>query len=312
MVSEIVEPGPVAHRLPGVEGARVGLARLHDRWIPVVELANAIEDAPRLDPDAPDAVLLVLGRDRGRLGLRVQDPGEVVATGAKRVQDGRSGDLLELDGELVHYVDPAALVACRAELLAGRGGPMEENRAAAEPLRVLTFQLGDEEFGIDVLKVFEVVPVPEVRSLPKAPEFVEGVAEVRDSIVPVIDMRKRFGLPERGKADPARLMIVAMGESRAGLVVDVVPGVIPLPEEAVTPPPDFFRGLAGRYLEGLAKQGDRLIIMLNIGEILSSKEKIALEKMMKSKAKAAAASDAAARAKRKKRAASRTRKKRGG
>ncbi len=282
VVSEIVEAGPIEHRLPGADGARVGLARVRGRWIPVVELAGAVSDVPSLDPDSADALLLVLGRENGRLGLRVQGPGEVVRRCTGRSPGDRSDDLLELDGEMVRYVDPAALVAFRAELLGKKGESMEDRHAAAEPLRVVTFQLGEDEFGVDVMKVFEVLPVPEVRPVPKAPAFVEGVVDIRDSILPVIDMRKRFSLPERETGDPSRLLIVAIGEARAALVVDTVPGVVPLAEDSVSPPPDFFRGLAGRYLDGLAKDDDRMIIMLDVGEILSSKEKIALEKVVDS------------------------------
>lgn len=309
VVAEIVESGPIEHRLPGDDGARVGLARVRDRWIPVVELAGAVSGAPSLDPDAGDALLLVLGRERGQLGLRVQGPGEVVKGSDTAISRDRSEDLLELAGEMVRYVDPAALVASRAELLGEKGEAMEDRHVAAEPLRVVRFQLGDEEFGVDVMNVFEVLPVPEVRPVPKAPEFVEGVVDVRDSIIPVIDMRKRFSLPERETGSPGRLLVVAIGEARAGLVVDTVPGVVPLAEEAVSPPPDFFRGMAGRYLEGLAKDDDRLIIMLNVGEILSSKEKIALEKMLDSEKPAAAKDKTAGRPKRKKRAPRRTKKK---
>jgi purine-binding chemotaxis protein CheW len=302
VVTEIVEAGPIEHRLPGDDGARVGLARVRDRWIPVVELAGAMSGVPSLDPNSADALLLVLGRERSRLGLRVQGPGEVVQGSATPTRSDRSEDLLELDGEMVRYVDPAALVASRAELLGEKGETMVDRDVAAEPLRVVRFQLGEEEFGVDVMKVFEVLPVPEVRPVPKAPEFVEGVVDIRDSIIPVIDMRKRFSLPERETGDPGRLLIVAIGEARAGLIVDTVPGVAPLAEDAVSPPPDFFRGLAGRYLEGLAKDDDRMIIMLNVGEILSSKEKIALEKVVDSAKPAAGV-------KRKKRAPLRTKKK---
>jgi purine-binding chemotaxis protein CheW len=302
VVTEIVEAGSIEHRLPGDKGAQVGLARVRDRWIPVVELAGAISGVPSLDPDSPDALLLVLGRERGRLGLRVQGPGEVVQGRAARSPNDRSDDLLELDGEMVRFVDPAALVASRAELLGEKGESMVDRDVAAEPLRVVRFQLGDDEFGIDVMKVFEVIPVPKVRPVPKAPAFVEGVVDIRDSIVPVIDMRKRFSLPPRETDESSRLLIVAIGESRAGLVVDTVPGVVPLAEDAVSTPPDFFRGLAGRYLEGLAKDDDRMIIMLNVGEILSSKEKIALEKVVDS-------AKPAGRAKGKKRAPRRSKKK---
>ena len=81
-------------------------------------------------------------------------------------------ELLDLDGELVRYIDPAVLVASGAQLLAEKGESMDENRAAAEPIRVVTFQLGGEEFGLDIMKVFEVLPVPELRPVPNSPEFV--------------------------------------------------------------------------------------------------------------------------------------------
>jgi purine-binding chemotaxis protein CheW len=309
LVAEVVETGPITHRLPGEKGSHVGLACVRDRWIPVVELASALADAPPLDPDAPGAVVLVLGRERGQLGLRVQDPGEVVAMRVERARQERSEDLLDVDGELVRFVDPATLVASGVMLTGEKGAHMQDSQANPEPLRVVTFQLGDEAFGIDVMGVFEVLPLPELRPVPRAPDFVEGVVEVRDSIVPVIDMRKRFSMPAREHGAPTRLLIVAMGEGRAGLIVDAVPGVIPLPESAVNPPPDFFRGLAGRYLDGLAKDGDRLIILLNVGEILSSKEKIALEKMVSEAASAAKRSGAKPRPKRKKRTPRSTKKK---
>ncbi len=301
VVVEIVETGPITHHLPGAEERAVGLARVRDRWIPVVELAHALHGAPRLDPDADEIVLLVLGRDRDRLGLRVQDPGEVVAAKARVARGGEKQELLDLDGELVRYIDPAVLVASGAQLLAEKGESMDENRAAAEPIRVVTFQLGGEEFGLDVMRVFEVLPVPELRPVPNSPEFVEGVVEMRDSIVPVIDMRKRFSLPPRDGDIPARLLVVALDDDRVGLIVDNVPGVVPFPEDAVSPPPDFFKGLAGRYLEGLIKHDERLVILLNVGEILSSKERIALGKVMKKATAEAGDAPKSSRAKGKKR-----------
>lgn len=309
MVSEIIETGPIEHRLPGVDGPRVGLALVRDHWIPVVELAGAVNDVPSMDPESPNALLLVLGRGGGRLGLRVEGPGEIVEGNATPTSSDRSEDLVEVDGEMVRYVDPAALVAFRAELLGEKGGSMDDRHVAAEPLRVVRFKLADEEFGVDVMRVFEVLPVPEVRPVPKAPDFVEGVVDVRDSIIPVIDMRKRFSLPERETDDPARLMIVAIGEARAALVVDSVPGVVPVAEETVSPPPDYFRGLAGRYLEGLLKDDDRMVIMLDMDEILSSKEKIALEKVVDSAKPAAGDAEPDVRAKRKKSAPRRRKKK---
>jgi len=280
VVTECVEVGPITQSVPTADGGRLGLACVRDRWVPVVELVNAIPEAPRLDPGADSSWLLVLGRDRGRLALRVEGFDGVVGSGGSVVYERRVDELIELDGELVHYVDPAVLFASGEPLLDQEGGSMLEKSAAAEPLQVVAFRLGGEEFGIEVMKVKRVLKVPELRFVPKSPDFVEGVMSESDAVVPVIDMRKRFSVP----ADPGSsgsLLVVEVGNNRVGLVVDEVPGVVQIPDDAVSPAPDFFKGLAGRYLEGIADDQGRLIILLNLEEVLNSKERIALEKMLK-------------------------------
>ena len=186
-----------------------------------------------------------------------------------------------MNGELVRYLDPALLLGSEANLLGDEGGAMEEYQAAPASRQVVAFRVCNDEFAIDVMKVFEVLKSTDVRSVPKAPDFVEGIVGVRDSVIPVIDMRKRFSLPERASGDAGRMLIVATEDSKVALVVDDVPGVVELPLDSISPAPDFFRGLAGRYLEGIAKDGERIMILLNLDEILSSKERIALEKMIK-------------------------------
>jgi len=281
-VREVVELGPLTHRLPGSDEDRLGLALVRGRWIPVLELARAVEGAERLDPGAQTSVLLVLGGDAGSLGLRVEAIGEVVHAGRGGTRGAsQSEGLVDLDGELFRYVDPEPLLGRRAEPEEGEGAIMREDRMTQEPLRIVAFRLGGEEFAIDILEVQEVLRVPEVRGVPKAPDFVEGVVRLRDSLVPVIEMRKRFSLPERRRTADARLLVVSLRSGRAGLVVDEVPGVTQIPVDAVSPPPEFFRGLAGRYLRGIAQAGDRLIILLDVNEILSSKERIALERMQR-------------------------------
>ena len=296
VVSECVEVGRITESVPASGGGRLGLARVRDRWVPVLELVRAIPGAPQINPDADSTILLVLGRDRGRLALRVEAFDGVIDLCGGVAYERRVDDPIELNGELVHYVDPAALLASAA-LLDGEGGSMDEKTTAAEPLQVVAFRVGGEEFGLDVMKVKRVLKVPELRVVPKAPEFVEGVVSIADSIVPVIDMRKRFSVSESGGG--GHLLVVEAGDSQVGLVVDEVPGVTNIAEEAVSPAPEFFKGLAGRYLEGIADDRGRLIILLNLEEILSSKERIALKKMLKEEGKASK-SDSAGGAKRRK------------
>jgi purine-binding chemotaxis protein CheW len=288
-VAEVVETGPISHRVPGGGGGRgPGLVCVRGRWIPVVDLARA---APEVAPHEVGAVetspsgsltMLVLGLGRRRLGLRVDGLGEIVP--APQPGDAladAAGDLLEVHGEMVRCVDPGSLLGSGASALKDRSAAMDEERATVETVRVISFRVCGEDFGVDVMRVLEVVRVPEIRRVPRAPEFVEGVVSLRDSVVPVIDMRKRFSLPARPEGGAARLLVAAAAGTQVALIVDEVPDVVDLSRDQINVAPEFFRGLAGRYLEGTARDGGRLLILLNLDEILSARERIALRRFEK-------------------------------
>ena len=276
VVAEVVET-PSIEPLPTKHERIAGVARVRGRWIPVVEVPDSEEDT--VADAAPDegSVLLILGSEQTRLGLRVKDFGEVVTAGEGRRLEGSGAEaLVDLNGQLVRILDLAALLGSDEQILGAEGELKMGDRTETPQLKVVAFRVGDEVFGVDVMKVFEVVQIPEIRSVPKAPEFVEGVAEVRTAVVPVIDMRKRFSVAAGETGTSPRLLVTEVDERAVGLVVDDVPGVADLDAESISPPPEFFKGLAGRYLDGIAKLEDRLIILLNLNEILSSAEKIEL------------------------------------
>lgn len=285
-------PADAVHEVVELEGLEslpfrgnaevVGLTRFRGRYIPVIDLPGITDEetGPGRRSPGSRSVLLVLGRGTGRLGLRVNELGEVRPL-EMRTRGGREVPVVEMNGELVRYLEPGSLVGGDDSVLLGGGDPtMEASGAPEEKLRVVTVRLGPEVFGIDVMKVFEVLRVPDVRNVPKAPDFVEGVTEARGEVVPIIDLRKRFSLPETAVGPETRLLIVAMGENRIGLLVDGVPGVAEYPADAVNAPPEIFRGLESRYLDGIVKEDERLLLLLNIEEVLSSEERIALETML--------------------------------
>ena len=279
VVSEVIE-SPTIEVTPCSRENMIGVSRVRGRWIPVVVLPGQQDDDERSeDEGAEGAVLVVVGWARARLGLRVQGLGEVVDSSASAGLERSADGLLEIGSELIRYVDPASLLTSNAQVLGDGGGGqlMAENRAQTEQLKIVVFRIGEEEFGVDVMKVFEVLQRPAVRTVPKAPDFVEGIAEVRTAVVPVIDMRKRFNVPHGDASAPERLLVVEVGEHRIGLVVDAVPGVMKLESDSISPPPEYFKGLAARYMEGIARKLERLIILLNLEEILSSTEKIELD-----------------------------------
>ncbi|MEE8520588.1 MAG: chemotaxis protein CheW [Gemmatimonadota bacterium] len=285
VVSEVIE-SPTIEVTPCSRENMIGVSRVRGRWIPVVVLPGQCDDDERSEDEGAEgaragagAVLVVLGWARARLGLRVEGFGEVLDSSASAGLERSADGLLEIGSELIRYVDPASLLTSNAQVLGDGGGGqlMAENWAQTEQMKIVVFRIGEEEFGVDVMKVFEVLQRPAVRTVPKAPDFVEGIAEVRTAVVPVIDMRKRFNVPHGDASAPERLLVVEVGEHRIGLVVDAVPGVVKLESDSISPPPEYFKGLAARYMGGIARKLERLIILLNLEEILSSTEKIELD-----------------------------------
>ncbi|NIR46118.1 MAG: hypothetical protein GWN99_16950 [Gemmatimonadetes bacterium] len=280
LIAEIVEIGAISQRLPASEGEGPCLTRVRGRWVPVLDLADVLPDAEPVSPDE-DSLLLLLGKGPGRLGLRVERLDEVAVEARRLTASGGDSDLVELDGQLVRLLDVSTLLPAHADVLDAeedRMMKMSDNRTASERTQFVAFRLCEDEFGVDVMKTFEVLKPADVRKVPKTPDFIEGMISFRDSVVPIIDMRKRLSLPERSDGETARLLVAAIGDSKVGLLVDDVPDVVELPSDSISPAPGLFRGLESRYLDGIARDGDRLMILLNLEEVLTSKERIALEK----------------------------------
>jgi purine-binding chemotaxis protein CheW len=149
-------------------------------------------------------------------------------------------------------------------------------QAAVPQVQLVTFRVGGEEFGLDVFAVHEILRYQEPTPMPRAPEFVEGVLDVRGTLVPVVDLRRRFETPEVAYDFDTRIILVDFNDERLGLVVDSVTEVLRAPETAVSPPPAYIRGLAAEFVRGIVRVGDRLVVLMDLDRILSSEERIAL------------------------------------
>lgn len=154
---------------------------------------------------------------------------------------------------------------------------MRNVRQTVPQVQLVTFRLGGEEFGLDVFAVHEILRYQEPTPVPRAPAFVEGVMDVRGTLVPVVDLRRRFELSEVQVGDDTRIVVVEFGGERLGLVVDSVTEVMRVPETAIQPPPRYIRGLAAEYVRGIARMEGRLVVLVDMDRILSSEERIALE-----------------------------------
>ncbi len=148
----------------------------------------------------------------------------------------------------------------------------------AEELKVIVFTLANEEYGIEVDKVKTIERMSPITRVPKTPPFVKGVMNLRGVVVPVIDLRGRFGLPETEPTDNSRIIIVAANELEVGFIVDSANDVLDVMSDAIENPPEVVGGVKAKYLSGVAKIGDnRLLILLHLGEVLNRAEIIQLE-----------------------------------
>ena len=154
---------------------------------------------------------------------------------------------------------------------------MRNVRQAAVPqVQLVTFRLGGEEFGLDVFKVHEILRYAEPTPMPKAPAFVDGVLEVRGTLIPVVDLRKRFEIPEPSYDDDTRIIVVDYQGERLGLAVDAVTEVLRAPETSIAAPPTFVKGLAAEFIRGIVRLEGRLVVLLDLDRILSSQERMQL------------------------------------
>lgn len=133
---------------------------------------------------------------------------------------------------------------------------------------LVTFNLGKEEFGVDIGSVQEIIRATDITPVPGAPGHVRGVINLRGKIIPVVDLRKRFDLPDAEAGDGQRIVVVELGEKRLGMLVDNVSQVIKVPSTIVEVIPDEATSLDGNYIKGIGKLENRLIIMLDLNNSL--------------------------------------------
>ncbi|MFC4811268.1 chemotaxis protein CheW [Paenibacillus sp. GCM10023250] len=147
-----------------------------------------------------------------------------------------------------------------------------------EEVKVIVFGLANEEYGIEVEKVRTIERMLPITRVPKTLAFVKGVINLRGVVIPVIDLRGRFGLEETEPTESTRIIIVAVNELEVGFIVDAANDVIDIDTDTIDTPPEVVGGIRAKYLRGVAKIGDdRLLIMLNLSEVLNKSEIIQLE-----------------------------------
>ena len=150
---------------------------------------------------------------------------------------------------------------------------IEDDESGGGPLiQFVTFILMEEVYGINVMQVQEVLRVTEIAPVPGAPSYVLGIVNLRGNVVTVIDTRKRFGLPSAEVDDASRIIVIESEKQVVGILVDAVAEVVELRENEIDAAPNVGTEESSRYIQGVATQGERLLILVDLNKLLTDEE----------------------------------------
>lgn len=139
-------------------------------------------------------------------------------------------------------------------------------------IQIVCFKIGHEEYGIDILRVQEILKLPKVTELPKSAEFILGVIDLRGKVIPIIDLSRRFRIEEGSDTKNKRAIVVDIRDKKVGLAIDSVSHVVKVDSKDIEPPPPIVKGISGRYLVGVAKLENNFVVVLDIDQIFSADE----------------------------------------
>ncbi|TAN44302.1 MAG: chemotaxis protein CheW [Nitrospirae bacterium] len=153
---------------------------------------------------------------------------------------------------------------------------MKALTSAEELLQLVTFNLDNEEYAVDILKVQEINRMTEITRVPNSPAYVEGVVNLRGKVIPVINIRTKFNLAAKEPDSRSRIMIMDIEGITMGVVVDSVSEVLRIPGNIVEPTPPMASNISTEFMRGIAKLEDRLIILLDLDRMLGKSDSVAL------------------------------------
>ncbi len=147
-----------------------------------------------------------------------------------------------------------------------------------DSLQIVCFRIGNEEYGIDILQVQEILKVLKVTKLPKSEDYILGVMDLRGKIIPIVDLGKKFGIMA-SISDALRAIVVNIGGKQVGLAIDSVSHVVKVNSSEIEPPPPVVvKGISGKYIMGIAKVNESLVIILDVNRIFTDEEILSLDR----------------------------------
>ncbi len=144
-----------------------------------------------------------------------------------------------------------------------------------ELIQLVSFMLADEEYGVEVLKVREIIRMPTITKMPNTPQHVEGIINLRGKVIPIISMRKRFGLMESENSGHTRIIIMDVVGTLTGFIVDAVSEVIRIHSSEIQPPPSMIMsgGIGREFITGVFNHAERLLIIMDVDRMFSDDER---------------------------------------
>jgi purine-binding chemotaxis protein CheW len=150
---------------------------------------------------------------------------------------------------------------------------MNENKThSSASFQIVCFKIGNEEYGVEILQVQEIQKLPKITTLPKSPDYILGVIDLRGKVVPIVDLSKKFKIESRGTSETRRAIFVEINKKKVGLAIDSVSHVIKVDSGEIEPPPPVVKGISGKYIIGIAKLEKGFVVILDINKIFSHEE----------------------------------------
>jgi len=192
--------------------------------------------------------------------------------------------VVEIDGEIILLLNPQSLVDEEVFLLKGETSEEkkdEKGKVEGKENQYVVFALGEELFGVSIEQIQEINRLPEVTRVPHTASFIEGVVNLRGEVIPVVDLRKRFGMPPRAYDEFTRIVVADIEGQKIGFIVDAVKEVGKYAEKDIAPSPGMLQGSGvGRFVRGLVKLSEgKMILLLDLNLLLSEEEKEELEEV---------------------------------
>ncbi len=145
---------------------------------------------------------------------------------------------------------------------------MEGSVVEGDVMQLISFNLGNEEYAVDIMNVNEINRIPEFAQVPNSPDYLEGVINLRGRIIPVINLRKKFGMSKKDTDERSRIIVMDLQGTTMGLLVDSVSEVLRIPSGIVEPAPQMASDISDEFIKGIAKLDKRLVILIDIDRLM--------------------------------------------